>query len=370
MNILEICVDLDGGGIDRYVYNYCSNIKDIQFDFVIIKKAKKGILEDDLEKKGSIIYKINGLKNGLFRYYFSLKKILKSKKYDAVHIHLGYKSFLAAFCAKRMKIKTILVHAHIANETSNPFYILLKNILSFITKKNATKLVACGIDAAKYVWGSKEYNKGNVLILKNAINIEQYKFSLSKKEEKRKELNIKNNLILGNVGRLTLQKNQLRLIDIFYEVNKMNKDALLLLIGTGDQEEEIRNKINQLGLNNVLLLGVRDDVNLLLNVIDVFVFPSIFEGLPFTLIEAQCNGLPIICSDTVTKEVALTENFKFLSLNDSNKKWAESILDYAKKKHDENAYKFIKLAGYDLQTEVEKLSNLYIGLINENTKRN
>ena len=313
MRILEICVDLDGGGIDRYLLNYCSRIPEIQFDFAVVDN-KIGILEPQLEALGCHIYRVPRQSHGVKANYNAIKQILTQNTYDAVHVHLGYRSAVALWCAKRCGVKTRIVHAHIAAEPESKKQRIIRKIFTWLVKRLATHLAACGVDAAKWVWGERTYAKGKVTIHNNAIETKKYAYSEEARMAVRAELKIdENTLVVGHVGRLCAQKNQLRLVDIFAEIHRQKPDSLLLLVGRGDLEDAIRQKVAKMKLTDaVCLLGVRDDVPRLLSAFDTFVFPSTHEGLPFTLIETQCNGLPAVSADTVTPLVKVGEDVKFM----------------------------------------------------------
>lgn len=366
MRILEVCVDLDGGGIDRYLLNYCSRIDGIQFDFAIIDKEKKGILEEPILALGGKIFKIPRQKSGLTRNYQALKKILTENDYQAVHIHLGEKSLIALLCAYRCGIKTRIVHAHIAFVPESRKERIIRKILTVPVKILATSLTACGEDAARWVWGNRAFERKRVTVHNNAIQLSRFRFSVEERQRLRQELGIKNkSIVFGHVGRMCDQKNQLRLLDIFAEIIKRVPDASLLLIGRGEMEKEVVEKIQKLQLSDqqVKILGIRDDVNLLLNAMDAFVFPSKYEGLPFTLIETQSNGLPAVSSDIVTPQIKLTDCLSFLPLNSSDAVWAERAIQIAGEGHDENAWKRVQAAGYDIDVEAKKLKDFYLACI-------
>lgn len=371
MRILQVCVDLDGGGIDRYLYNYCSRIKSIEFDFAVVDNGKIGILEDKLVKTGSAVYRVPRIRDGIKKNYDSLVEIMSNKKYDAVHIHLGYKSLNALRAAKKCGIKTRVVHAHIANEIETYKQKIIRKILSKLVKCQATNLMACGNDAAKYIFGKKTFNKGKVLVQKNAIETKQFLYSKNKRDEIRTKLNIpQESLVFGHVGRLCEQKNQIRLINIFNEICKL-KDAYLILIGNGEKEKEIISRIKELNLQDkVMLLGVRNDIPTLLNCFDVFIFPSLYEGLPFTLIETQSNGLYALCSNSVTSQVKITNCIEFLSLENTDQIWAKKAIELSNKERDCSANKEIALRGYDIDVEAKKLEEYYFRIIEENAYNN
>lgn len=364
MRILEICVDLDGGGIDRYLLNYCSRIPEIQFDFAVVDN-KIGILEPQLEALGCHIYRVPRQSHGVKANYNAIKQILTQNTYDAVHVHLGYRSAVALWCAKRCGVKTRIVHAHIAAEPESKKQRIIRKIFTWLVKRLATHLAACGVDAAKWVWGERTYAKGKVTIHNNAIETKKYAYSEEARMAVRAELKIdENTLVVGHVGRLCAQKNQLRLVDIFAEIHRQKPDSLLLLVGRGDLEDAIRQKVAKMKLTDaVCLLGVRDDVPRLLSAFDTFVFPSTHEGLPFTLIETQCNGLPAVSADTVTPLVKVGEDVVFLSLSQSNDEWAQVALAAVERGHNPAGACCVADAGYDIDREAVRLRDYYVKAI-------
>ena len=370
MKVLQICVDLDGGGIDRYLFNYCSRISNIQFDFVIVDNGKVGILEEPIKVFGGKIYRVPRQRGSLKKNYLVLKKIMTENTYDAVHVHLGYKSAVALLCAKNCGIKTRIAHAHIAYEPENFKQKIIRKIFSMLSKRYATSLLSCGADAGAWVWGKRCYRRGKVTIMNNAIETERYAYSSELRMMVRNDLGIaKDTFVVGHVGRLCEQKNQLRLLDIFNEINKKVSNSLLILVGRGAQEKEIQDKIKRLGLEGrVKLLGVRNDVHALLNAFDVFVFPSTHEGLPFTLIETQCNGLPALSADTVTRFCKVGDCVDFLSLNVSDEVWATESLKLVSKGRSEEEYKNIAEQGYDIDVQAKRLEEYYYHAIEGNVQ--
>lgn len=364
MRILEVCVDLDGGGIDRYLLNYCSRIPEIQFDFAVVD-SKIGILEPQLEALGCHIYRVPRQSRGIKANYNAIKQILTENHYDAVHVHLGYRGAVALFCAKKCGIKTRIVHAHIAAEPESAKQRLIRKGFTWLCKGLATHLAACGVDAAKWLWGEKAYARGDVTIHNNAIETAKYAYSDEHRRAVREELGLADStFVVGHVGRLSHQKNQLRLLDIFEEIHRLRPDSVLLLVGRGELEEAILQKVQekQLG-DSVRLLGVRDDVPRLLSAFDTFVFPSTHEGLPFTLIETQCNGLPAISADTVTPLVKLGEDVAFLSLTQSDNEWARAALAAAERGHNPDGARVVADAGYDIDREAARLRDYYVNAI-------
>lgn len=369
MRILEVCVDLDGGGIDRYLLNYCSRIPEIQFDFAVVDN-KIGILEPQLEALGCHIYRVPRQSHGVRANYNAIKKILTDNHYDAVHVHLGYRGAVALWCAKRCGVKTRIVHAHIAAEPESTKQRMIRKVFTALVKGLATHLAACGVDAAKWVWGSRTYTKGKVTIHNNAIETSKYAYSVETRTAVRADLGLGDDtLVVGHVGRLSAQKNQLRLLDIFGEIHRMRPDSVLLLVGRGELDDDIRRKVEEMSLSDaVRLLGVRDDVPRLLSAFDTFVFPSTHEGLPFTLIETQCNGLPAVSADTVTPLVKLGNDVEFLSLAQSDTVWAQSAVAAAERGHDSAGARRVADAGYDIDREAARLRDYYVNAIEAGVK--
>lgn len=359
MRVLQICTALDGGGVDRYLFNYCTRIPDIAFDFAVIDAGKKGILESELEKQGTV-YRVPRLKNGICKNYAALRTIMSQTHYDAVHVHSGYMGAIALICAKRCAIKVRIVHSHGADQPQTVLQAILRHVLTFVTKRFATALAACGEDAARWMWGARDLRCGRVSLQNNAIDTTQFQFSPVQRQQMRQALQVsEDTLLVGHIGRLCEQKNQLRLLDIFHLLHQQYPQSRLLLIGRGGQEQEICQKIDRLGLHDcVQLLGVREDVAMLLNALDVMIFPSQFEGFPVALVETQCNGLPVVCSDNITASVKMTESISFLSLRDTDQTWVDAALEAAEHRRFDGAEQLCR-CGYDLNTEAQKLKQYY-----------
>lgn len=327
MKILEITSDLDGGGVDRLLYDYCSRMtNDIQFDFVVTSKTE-GILEKPLKELGCKIYRISQIREGLQKHNNQLKKILTDNHYDVIHDHSGYKAWCNLRVAKKCGVTARIAHSHQAFMEETTKQKIMRILSTSITKMYSTELFACGNDAAKWMWGEKAFNNGKVYIMKNAIQTERFNFSPEKRERIRSEYNITDKFVIGNVARFSYQKNHEFLIKIFAEVKKIRNDAVLMLIGRGELEDAVKKQVSELDLEeSVLFMGVRNDVPDLLNAMDVFVLPSRFEGLGMVYIEAQFNGLRCLASDRVPKEANITDSMVYLPLKEEHE-WASRIIE-------------------------------------------
>ena len=201
MRILEITSDLDGGGVDRLLYDYCSRMtNDIQFDFVVTSKTE-GILEKPLKELGCNIYRISQIREGLKKHNNQLKKILTDNHYDVIHDHSGYKAWCNLRVAKKCGVTARIAHSHQAFMAETTKQKIMRILSTPITKMYSTELFACGNDAAKWMWGEKAFNNGKVYIMKNAIQAERFNFSPEKRERIRCEYNIANKFVIGNVAR-------------------------------------------------------------------------------------------------------------------------------------------------------------------------
>ena len=365
MRILEITSDLDGGGVDRLLYDYCSRMTDdIRFDFVVTSKTE-GILEKPLRELGCNVYRLPQIREGLKKHNEQLKKILTENHYDAIHDHSGYKAWCNLRVAKKCGVVARIAHSHQAFMAETTKQKIMRVLSTPITKLYATELFACGNDAAKWMWGKRAFKNGKVYIMKNAINAKKFDFSPQKRESIRSEYNISDKFVIGNVARFSYQKNHELLINIFAEVKKIRTDAILMLIGRGELEDTVKAQVEELGLSDsVMFMGVRNDVPDLTNAMDVFALPSRFEGLPVTLVEIQANGLPAVISDNVTKEMAISKDFSFIPLNKSAEVWANAIVEKSRSE----SKNLIENTIYDLNVATSELKSKYYNIIQGNDK--
>ena len=223
----------------------------------------------------------------------------------------------------------------------------------------ATHLWACSEKAGEWLYGNHFFE-----VIPNAIDVQKFIYSPQLSKDLRKELNLENKFVIGHVGRFDYQKNHDFLLKVFVEVVHEREDAHLVLIGKGELEEVIKKQANQLGiLDKISFLGESSNVNKLINVFDVGVFPSLFEGFSIAMVEMQVNGLPLVVSDNVPSEINLTDNIRFLSLDETVKYWCETILET--KGRDTGAVDKIIAKGYNLSDMVNKLTKTYERIVDK-----
>lgn len=350
-----------GGGVEAVVMNYYRNIdhEKIQFDF-ICDDDSTNIPYDEIEKMGGKVILIPPYQK-IFKYHKELKRVLKEGKYQIVHSHINTLSVFSLFAAKCAKVPVRIAHSHSTTNKKEKNKNFIKQILRPFSKLFATDYMCCSELAGRWLFGDKEYDKGNVYLLNNAIDLEKFKYDENIRNEKRKELNIADDtMVIGHVGRFVEQKNHRFLIDIFNEIHKQKEKSILLLVGQGPLMEEIKEKVKKLGLEKqVIFLGQRNDINELYQAFDVFCLPSLYEGLPVVGVEAQATGLLCLFSDDMTKETKVLDTTKFISLSYSAKKWADLLLSNCVKFERRNTESEITRNNFNIKKEKAKLEEKY-----------
>lgn len=320
--ILHMVGKMDMGGQETFIMNLYRNInrQKIQFDFIVNTK-QEGYYDKEIESLGGKIYHITSLSKNPIAHCRELKDILSNDEYDIIHRHTC-SSIVAIdlLVAKFAKVNNRIVHSH-ANKTEKfpLFNYLFRPILNFVS----TQRLACSREAACHLFGKKKGKKAEVIV--NAIDTEKYKFNPDIRLKLRKEYESEKKLVIGHVGRLEPAKNHKFLIDVFCDYNQKNKDAVLWLIGSGSLEEELKEQVKLKEIEDkVKFLGTKNNIEELLMAMDVFVFPSIYEGLGIALIEAQCSGLECLASSNIQDEAIITDRVKRIDIDDS-KKWIEAL---------------------------------------------
>lgn len=361
---------MNRAGQETFLMNVYRNIDrtKVQFDFQCSVNAK-GDYDEEIERLGGRLTYLeeNKIRIPYLRYigdiYAQYKFFKLHKGYDVFHIHTyhAFNAWLAIVGAKAGGIKNIVLHSH----NSQGMHPGLHKLFRFILNRMDIQRYACSELAAQWMYGTKTLQSGNIKIVKNGIVPEEFAFSEEGRNEKRKELEVGDEIVLGHIGRFGEQKNHAFLIDIFSEFVKIMPKARLLLVGEGELRENIQEKVDGLGLHDkVSFLGVREDIKEILWAMDVFVFPSLYEGLSVVAIEAQAAGVPVLAADTLSDETKITECLHFYPLNASPHDWAKRINELCKEKHVLTT-EAIKKAGYDIRGTAEMLVNDYQNIIME-----
>ncbi|MBR3116903.1 MAG: glycosyltransferase family 1 protein [Bacilli bacterium] len=354
-----------GGGVESVVMNYYRHIdrNKIQFDF-ICDDDSTNIPYEEIEKLGGRVILIPPYQK-VFKYHKELKKILKEGNYKIVHSHINTLSVFSLWAAKSAKVPVRIAHSHSTTNKKEKKKNLLKQLFKPFSKLFATDYFCCSELSGRWLFGNKTYDKGKVFLLNNAIDLNKFKYDSKLGMKKRKELKInKDTLVIGHIGRFVEQKNHRFLIDIFNEIHKKEKDSILLLAGQGPLIDEIKKKVEDLNLNNsVRFLGQRNDANELYQVFDVFLLPSLYEGLPVVGVEAQSSGNLCYLSNDMTKETKVMDSTKFMSIDQSAEEWCNNILkDLINYKKYDTEHEISKY-GFNIEKEANNLENKYSEII-------
>lgn len=321
VRVCQVLHGIVGGGSEQVVLNYCSRMHDAHFDLLYQYEPNRQILER-FNEIGINCIQIPDKVHHPLKHLWTMFQIFRKGKYDVVHSHLDwFMNSYVCFLAMLAGVKKRIAHHHQAYGNN-----LLCAIMRIPCKLFATHWLACGEVAAINGWGRAAFKKSKVTILPNAIDPERFKFSETARHEIRAKHGIaEDDFVVGHVGRFYPQKNHEFLIDVFAEFHKRKANAKLLLLGDGPLQEHIKQKVELLGLSNaVFFAGLQKNVAPFYSAMDVFCFPSLWEGLPLTLVEAQYAGLPCLVSEKITHEVMITDGICYLPLNDTCA-WVEKM---------------------------------------------
>ncbi|MGX7164018.1 glycosyltransferase [Enterococcus massiliensis] len=367
LRVLNVIGRRPTGGIGAVVKNYQSNFSEkIIFDYLLFSDEPSGEFDVFVQDMGSKVYVLPALKmERIFLLKSSIKKFfsLHSKEYDILHIHTVNIAFLVAKYAKYFGIQHIIAHSHATKFSDKKINAIRNKILCANLAKICNEFIACSNEAGYFLFGKKLMDSGKVKILKNAIDINKYKFSTKKRSEFRNEFNLKDEILLANIGRLSLQKNQEFLISIFQKFQVKVPNSRLFIVGSGEELSKLQQKVKKLKLEEyVVFTGKRSDIDKILSGIDVFVMPSLYEGLPVIGVEALSSGLPCIFSNEISKEFYSTKSF-YMPLEVGSSKWSEKVIDVLHGDIDRN-YSQTKEMGYDIKEEAPKLLEYYRIILN------
>lgn len=363
IRILHELAKLDAGGVEALIMNVYRNLdrEKIQFDFLVHRQD--GFYEEEVIALGGRIYRcapFHPLKH--YDYLKSMDNFFRAHpEYKILHAHSDLNMWPLR-CAERNRVPVRIAHSHNVKTNVN-----LKLFFMYYQKlwirQYATHKFACSMAAARWAYNRK-VKPEEVRIIKNAINIGQFTPDEAVRNKYRKELNLEGHLVIGHVGRFVPQKNHIFLIDVLDKLRTARADAILVLVGDGPLTEQVRAYVEKRGLEkHVLLLGLRRDVNRIMQAFDVFVFPSIFEGLGIAVIEAQAAGLVTICSEQVPRETELTELVQYISLEKTAGEWADAVCRAAAQKSSgasADVHDAIRAAGYDISHMAKELQDFYL----------
>ncbi len=373
IRILQVFTIMGRGGAESMIMNYYRNMdrEKVQFDF-LVHRQEEGAFDKEIKSLGGSIYRLSPI-NPFFpgNYYQELRTFFKEhKEYTVIHSHLNTFTSFVFKIAEEFKIPYRIAHAHTATEKIKFNDIIhpksakeaLKKSVKFRLKKrihdHTTHYFSCGEKAGNWLFGTEQPFR----IMNNAIDAEKFVYNPEISKKYKKENGLENQLIIGHIGNFTEPKNHTYLLKIFQKIHQKKADCRLVLIGDGPLRKTIESEAKQRSIDDKIhFLGLRSDIANLCQMLDIFVFPSLYEGLPVTLIEAQAAGLKIFASDTITNEVHITDNISFLSIKDDPSVWADKILKNQSYKRT-NTFDQIKKHGYDIKSGVKAFEDFYVSL--------
>lgn len=363
IKVLQFPIANSFGGITHYALENWKWMDKDKFQCDFATMSTKLDFENEILEMGSKIHYISCYAEENREQFIKEFNSILDEKYDVVHLHTKqWKSFLVEELCKAKGVKKVIVHAHSSgidtfDEAKRAFELQLHEcVKKEFSVEMATDFWACSEMAADFLFKG-QIPKEQIKLMPNAIEIDKYVYNEEMRNELRKNLGLEDSFVIGHVGRFVYQKNHDFLIDVFEETVKKLPTAKLLLLGEGELCEEIRKKVRKLGLDDkVIFMGKKNDVQLWYQVMDVFLLPSRFEGLPIALIEAQAAGLPCIGSDSISKEVKVTKNVCFLPF--AKMKWVEQILNYVNKGRSD--IQGLREAGYDIKSQIKYIEQEYM----------
>lgn len=365
--VLQVFGRLGRGGLESFVVNLYKALdrNEVQFDFLL--NVPNGDYEDEVKSLGANIYYIPSRANGVKAYRDALNGFFRENadKYAAVHLHASSLSSIEPLLyAKEYGIKIRIIHSHSSSVKKNlkarSIHYLLHAIYRLRIGHIATHYFGCSDKALDWMfsWSGVRYK---AMMINNGIDMSLFRYDLKTRFEIRSELGFKNEFVIGHVGSFIHVKNHKFLVDIFAKLYRQIPDTRLLLVGDGELRNEIEDDIKANGIQNaVTLTGIRPDVNKLLQGMDLIIMPSFFEGLPVSLVEAQAAGLPVLASDTISHDAAITPNMTFLSLKDKPAVWINRINSIMEEFRRQDTTEYIEKAGFDIRQTASYISKIYI----------
>lgn len=379
IRVLNVVGLMSPGGIETLIMNVYRNLdrSKVQFDF-LAHKGIDGLFDEEITSLGGCVYKMPRLREGtktyywrLFEYMAELKRFFSNHpEYRVLHGHMT--NTVALYMPAAIKygnVTCLIAHSH--STSSRPGLSgIVTNILQKPVSRLATDYFTCSEAASHWLFPDELIDSGKVKVIKNGVDTSLFAYSIEKSDQMKISLGLEGKFVIGHVGRFTAQKNQSFLLDVFADILKRNYQAVLLLIGTGEYEDECKVKAQSLGITDyVRFMGTRSDIPALMRAMDVFVLTSLVEGLPVVAIEAQAAGLPVITSTGVTTETDITGNVKFRDLNLGAGSWADEVIRMGSSFVRRDTSEDIKNNGYDIKETAKWLQEFYLekhGVVRDN----
>lgn len=367
LRVLQVVPNMHAAGLETLIMNMYRNInrEEVQFDF-LVHYTESYFYDDEIEQLGGKIYRLSFRNDGnMIRYLRDLDRFFSEHKYSIVHGHMASTACFYLRAAKKHNVPIRILHSHntATEKTVKGFF---KHQLLRYSTLFANQYFACGELAGKYLYKNHEFT-----VIHNAISLDVFKSDINDRKLLRSELGLEDKFVIGHIGRFNTQKNHKFIINIFERFHAQMPQSHLVLVGEGELENDIKTMVKEKGLSDsVMFLGVRKDINGVYNMLDVFILPSLFEGLPVVGIECQAAGCRAMISDKVTKEIHLTNLVEFLPIEGDSAVdiWCEKLNECIKGKRNislETIQMSLSNGGYDIKREALNLVTIYKSLLGE-----
>lgn len=365
IRVLQVVPNMHAAGLETLIMNMYRNIdrSKVQFDF-LVHYEERFFYDDEIEKLGGKIYRLSFRNDGnMVKYLKGLENFFSEHKYSIVHGHMASTACFYLGIAKKHNVPIRILHSH-NTSTERTFKGFIKYQLLRCSTIFANQYFACGELAGKFLYKNKDFT-----VIHNAISLETFKPDNNERKSLRNELGIDDKFVIGHIGRFNTQKNHKFILDVFERFHIQMPHSQLVLVGEGELEKEIKNRVKEKGLSDCIsFLGVRKDINAIYNMLDVFILPSLFEGLPVVGVECQAAGCRTLISDKVSKEIQLTSLVEFLPVEGDLAVdiWCEKLKECVRNKNNisiNNVREKMKNSGYDITKEALNLVTIYRGLI-------
>lgn len=371
--ICFFCERWASGGIESFLYNIVMQWDLSRWEIDIVAAClEDSMFTEPLRQKGICLLALSGDVRRLGDNHRRFRQLLRQRNYCGVHLHIYHGlSLYYARIARQAGVPLRIAHSHNAALRNSPTRWIKQWIHQGSRRlwtKEATHLLACSKEAGEFLFGSASRQALQIRLISNGIDSQRFAFHEAERAGMREELSLSGCFVIGNVGRLCTQKNQEFLLEVFRYVAKMVPESRLLLVGQGEDENDLKARSQMLGIaDRVIFYGVTSKVERLLWAMDLYVQPSLFEGLPLAMVEAQAAGLPVLCADTVSGQGKITDGLRFLPLRAGHKAWAEAVWEEWKAwEESDNRCQYrmekadqVKAAGYDIRMVACQLEQIY-----------
>lgn len=361
------CQTWESGGIESFLNNVLQHmdLSGLQID-IVADVLKKSVFTEPLRRRGVRFFELSGSPRAVIQNYRRMAKLLREQDYDVLHLNV-FQALPLAFLplAKGNGILRRIAHSHntmLRSSRTRPLKLGVHRLAKRLFAKDATDLWACSGAAAEFMFPSALLRKNGYRFIPNGIDLHRFRFDAAEREKVRKQLHLEQSFVIGNVGRFCVQKNQGFLLDVFAQVHAQDTSARLLLVGEGETLAELKESAEQRALSGVVIFyGTTPHVEKLLWAMDVFVLPSLFEGLPVAGIEAQASGVPVVCSDSVPGQAWVLDRVRALPLGAGVEAWADAVLALAGTPRTGEEAGQVRAAGFDITNTALQIETLYRG---------